>query len=132
MKNIFEHIKNIVKHKKDDANQNSTDTKANKIRINDIIGGKILVHDFILSQLPLIILFVAFSIGMIANRYYIESTSKEISKLKNDIEELKIRRIKYECDYMNVIKISEIAKELGPFGIRQSTDRPLKVKIEKE
>jgi hypothetical protein len=69
---------------------------------------------------------------MIANRYYIESTSKEISKLKNDIEELKIRRIKYECDYMNVIKISEIAKELGPFGIRQSTDRPLKVKIEKE
>ena len=58
MKNIFEHIKNIVKHKKDDANQNTTDAKANKIRINDIIGGKILVHDFILSQLPLIILFL--------------------------------------------------------------------------
>ena len=33
---------------------------------------------------------------------------------------------------MNTIMISEVAKKLESLGIQQSTDRPLKINIEKE
>jgi hypothetical protein len=76
-------------------------------------------------------MIVAYSIAMVSNRYYIENTSVDIKNLQKEINELNIKHVQFESDYMNIIMISEVAKKLEPLGIYQSTDRPLKIKIEK-
>ena len=130
MKKIFERYKKYINAYKSHINIDSSSRK-NRINVLDIIGGRILIKSFVLSQLPLLIMIVIYSIAMVANRYYIESTSIEIKELQKEINELQIKKIQTECDYMNVIKISEMTKCLEPLGLQQSTDRPLKVKIEK-
>ena len=112
---------------------NNTSIKNNRknIKLSEIVGGKILLRRFMLSQIPLIIMIVIYSIAMVSNRYYIENTSVDIRNLQKEINELNIRHVQFECDYMNIIMIREVVKKLEPLGIYQSTDRPLKIKIEK-
>ena len=115
-------------------NQNNpnNDSKKQRIRFIDIIGGRILVEKFMLSQTPLLIMIVIYSIAMVSNRYYIEQTSIEIKDLQKEIDELQIHKIQVECDYVNLIKINEMSKKLESQGIQQSTDRPSKVIIKKD
>ena len=112
---------------------NNTPIKNNRknIKLSEIVGGKILLRRFMLSQIPLIMMIVIYSIAMVSNRYYIENTSVDIRNLQKEINELNIRHVQFECDYMNIIMIREVVKKLEPLGIYQSTDRPLKIKIEK-
>ncbi|MBQ8045478.1 MAG: hypothetical protein IJ269_03895 [Bacteroidales bacterium] len=110
----------------------SIQKKKEHIKLSDIMGGKILIRKFMLSQIPLMIMIVVYSIAMVSNRYYIENTSIEIKELQKEIKELNIKHIQFKCDYMNTIMISEVAKKLESLGIQQSTDRPLKINIEKE
>ncbi len=141
MINIFKHKKQTepTENKYDNApltkgvNYTSTDEKKSRknIKLSEIVGGKILLRKFMLSQIPLMIMIVAYSIVMVSNRYYIENTSVDIKNLQKEINELNIKHVQFECDYMNIIMISEVAKKLEPLGIYQSTDRPLKIKIEK-
>ena len=105
--------------------------KKEHLKLSDIVGGRILIRKFMLSQIPLMIMIVAYSIAMVSNRYYIENTSIEIKELQKEINELNIKHIQFECDYMNIIMISEVAKKLESLGIQQSTDRPMKINIEK-
>lgn len=113
-------------------NASNNSSKKSKIGVIDIIGGRILVKKSVLSQIPLLIMIVIYSISMVANRYYIEQTSIEIKDLQKEIDELQIRKIQVECDYVNMIKISEMSKRLESKGIQQSTDRPSKVIINKD
>lgn len=113
-------------------NTSNNSSKTSKIGVIDIIGGRILVKKSVLSQIPLLIMIVIYSISMVANRYYIEQTSIEIKDLQKEIDELQIRKIQVECDYVNMIKISEMSKRLESKGIQQSTDRPSKVIINKD
>lgn len=113
-------------------NASNNSSKTSKIGVIDIIGGRILVKKSVLSQIPLLIMIVVYSISMVANRYYIEQTSIEIKDLQKEIDELQIRKIQVECDYVNMIKISEMSKRLESKGIQQSTDRPSKVIINKD
>ncbi|MBR5832281.1 MAG: hypothetical protein IKY79_06660 [Bacteroidales bacterium] len=113
-------------------NASNNSSKTSKIGVIDIIGGRILVKKSVLSQIPLLIMIVIYSISMVANRYYIEQTSIEIKDLQKEIDELQIRKIQVECDYVNMIKISEMSKRLESKGIQQSTDRPSKVIINKD
>ena len=112
---------------------NNTPIKNNRknIKLSEIVGGKILLRRFMLSQIPLIMMIVIYSIAMVSNRYYIENTSVDIRNLQKEINELNIRHVQFECDYMNIIMIREVVKKLEPLEIYQSTDRPLKIKIEK-
>ena len=113
-------------------NASNNSSKTSKIGVIDIIGGRILVKKSVLSQIQLLIMIVIYSISMVANRYYIEQTSIEIKDLQKEIDELQIRKIQVECDYVNMIKISEMSKRLESKGIQQSTDRPSKVIINKD
>ncbi len=141
MINIFKHKKHIEPTTTEDENtpltegvNNSTpdqEKSRKNIKLSEIVGGKILLRKFMLSQIPLMIMIVAYSIAMVSNRYYIENTSVDIKNLQKEINELNIKHVQFECDYMNIIMISEVAKKLEPLGIYQSTDRPLKIKIEK-
>lgn len=141
MINIFKHKKHIEPTTPEDENtpltegvNNSTpdqEKSRKNIKLSEIVGGKILLRKFMLSQIPLMIMIVAYSIAMVSNRYYIENTSVDIKNLQKEINELNIKHVQFECDYMNIIMISEVAKKLEPLGIYQSTDRPLKIKIEK-
>lgn len=141
MIDIFKHKKQTepTENKDDKAplkkgvNYTSTDEKKirKNIKLSEIVGGKILLRKFMLSQIPLMIMIVVYSIAMVSNRYYIENTSVDIKNLQKEINELNIKHVQFECDYMNIIMISEVAKKLEPLGIYQSTDRPLKIKIEK-
>ena len=141
MINIFKHKKHIEPTTTEDENtpltegvNNSTpdqEKSRKNIKLSEIVGGKILLRKFMLSQIPLMIMIVSYSIAMVSNRYYIENTSVDIKNLQKEINELNIKHVQFECDYMNIIMISEVAKKLEPLGIYQSTDRPLKIKIEK-
>lgn len=141
MINIFKHKKHIEPTTTEDentpltegVNNNTPDQEKSRknIKLSEIVGGKILLRKFMLSQIPLMIMIVAYSIAMVSNRYYIENTSVDIKNLQKEINELNIKHVQFECDYMNIIMISEVAKKLEPLGIYQSTDRPLKIKIEK-
>ncbi|MBR5784919.1 MAG: hypothetical protein IKY43_07140 [Bacteroidales bacterium] len=103
-----------------------------KIKFKDFITGKFLIRKDILSLSPLFIMAVLFSIIMVANRYYIENISYEINKLQKEVDKLHIQHIQLKCDYMNATMITEVTNRLKKMGIKESTDRPIKIKIDKE
>ncbi len=126
---VEEKIKSTVIENIEDPNPIGQPKHGKKIRLIDIVGGKILLRNAMLSQLPILILIVIFAIIMVTNRYYIENTTIDIKRLQKEIDELQIRHVQVKCDYMNATMIMEVTKKLDTIGVKQSTDRPLKIKI---
>ncbi|MDL2314848.1 hypothetical protein LJC16_01145 [Bacteroidales bacterium OttesenSCG-928-C19] len=91
--------------------------------------GTILTRKFILKSIPMFFLIFILGITFIANRYVIEKTSLDISKMKNRIDELQMRHTQVNGEYMRSQKITEIARKLDTLGIKESTSQPKKIVI---
>ena len=99
------------------------------VNIRSWFDGTILTKKFVTKMIPMF--FLIFFLGMIfiANRYVIEKTSLEITRMKSRIDELQMRATQLNGEYMRAQKITEIAGKLDTLGIRESTSQPKKIVI---
>ena len=105
--------------------------KARRITTRDILSGKagsVLVMD----NLPFMIFLAFLGIVYIANSRFAEKKVRDIQVLQQDIKELNYEYMSIKSDLMQTSMQSEVARKVKPFGLRELTDKPIKIKVNKK
>jgi hypothetical protein len=97
----------------------------------DIINGNILTNKYSLKQVPFMMFMTGITLLYIANSYYAEKKIRQISKVTNELKELRSEYITSMSKLMFVSKQSEVAKTAEEMGlqIKESTNPPGKIII---
>ena len=99
--------------------------------IKSWFDGTVLTRKIITKSIPMLFLVFFLVITFIANRYTIEKTSLDITKMKIRIDELQMRHTQVNGEYMRSQKMMEIAKRLDALEVKESTSQPKKIVIKK-
>ena len=82
-----------------------------------VLGGDLLADKVVLRQIPLLLLCLLFLLLIVANRYKVESLSREKQASEERINYLREHRIQMQKQYQQSIKISQIAEDLREQGV---------------
>lgn len=82
-----------------------------------VLGGDLLADKVVLKQIPLLLLCLLFLLLIVANRYKVESLSREKQASEERINYLREHRIQMQKQYQQSIKISQIAEDLREQGV---------------
>lgn len=93
-----------------------------------VLGGDILADKYVLKQIPLLLLCLIFLLLLVANRYRVESLSREKEAVEERINDLREERIQMQKQYQKSVKISQIAEELGESGVGITSGPPYELK----
>ena len=98
----------------------------------DVINGNFLTNKTSLKQAPFVFFLTVVALFYIANSYYAERKIRQISKINNELKELRSEYITSKSKLMFVSKQSEVAKTAEEMGlpIKESTTPPGKIIIE--
>lgn len=91
--------------------------------VNSIIGGGFLVKGSFLSWMPAIIFSVLLIVLYISNRYYLETTLKEMDNLEIEINALQKKYSDQKGEYQNATQMLELEKRLEPIGVKVAKER---------
>lgn len=103
-----------------------------KRSVLDVINGNFLAREYSLRQAPYVLFLALVTLLYISNNYFAESKIREISKINNELKELRSEYITSKSKLMFMTKQSEIAvmaEEMG-IGIKSATTAPKKIIIE--
>lgn len=103
-----------------------------KRSVLDIINGNFLAREYSIRQAPYVLFLAFVTLLYISNNYFAESKIREISKINNELKELRSEYITSKSKLMFMTKQSEIAvmsEEMG-IGIKPATTAPKKIIIE--
>lgn len=92
-----------------------------------VLGGDILADKFVLRQIPLLLLCLLFLLLIVANRYRVESLSREKMALQERINDLREHRIQMQKQYQKSVKISQIAEDLRESGVGITSGPPYEI-----
>ncbi len=78
------------------------------------------------------ILFVMF-LGLlyIGNTHYTEKTVRKINQIQAEVEDLRADYTTLKAELMFASKQSEVARKVGPYGLKESLQPPEKIQVEK-
>ena len=82
-----------------------------------VLGGDLLADKVVLKQIPLLLLCLLFLLLIVANRYKVESLSREKQASEERINYLREHRIQMQKQYQQSIKISQIVEDLREQGV---------------
>ena len=82
-----------------------------------VLGGDMLGSHFVLKQIPLLLLILAFCLLMVAIRYRVESLNKQKDRMKKEVSYLHEHRVQMQKQYQESIRISRIDRELDTVGV---------------
>lgn len=91
--------------------------------------------DFIFEQglpveyLPRVLFITAITLFYIGNTHYAEKTIRKIDKLKVETEDLRADYTTLASDYMEASKQSEVARNVAPLGLEESSTPPYQVLV---
>ena len=105
------------------------DQDAFQKRTRSVLGGDFLTNDTSIRQLPFLLFVMFLGIGYIANVYYAESNTRDISNIKKEVKELRFEYISTKSKLMQLSKQSELVKLLKAQGIKESTTPPYKIVV---
>src|SRR5690554_2246192 len=91
--------------------------------VNSIIGGGFLVKGSFLSWMPAIIFSVQLIVLYISNRYYLETTLKEMDNLEIEINALQKKYSDQKGEYQKATQMLELEKRLEPIGVKVAKER---------
>ena len=91
--------------------------------VNSIIGGGFLVKGSLLSWMPVIIFSVLLIVLYISNRYYLETTLKEMDNLEVEINSLQKKYSDQKGEYQKATQMLELEKRLEPIGVKVAKER---------
>lgn len=92
-----------------------------------VLGGDILGDKFVLNQIKLLLLCLFFLLLLVANRYEVESLSREKMASLERINDLREHRIQMQKQYQKSVKISQIAEELSERGVGITSGPPYEI-----
>ncbi len=95
--------------------------------ISKILGGDILGDKLVLNQIPLLLLCLFFLLLLVANRYKVESLSREKMASMERINDLREQRIQMQKQYQKSVKISQIAEDLRECGVGITSGPPYEI-----
>ena len=82
--------------------------------------------------LPYLLYISAIAIFYIGNSHYAEKNIREISRVKQQVEDLRADFTTLKSEYMFQSKLSEVAKRVDDMGLKASMDPPNKIVKEEE
>src|ERR1041385_4929365 len=80
----------------------------------NIFSGNFLSKDNVIHQLPFILFLTLIGLGYIANGYLAEKSVREISRINNELKELKSEYITTKSELMFMSNQSEVARASAP------------------
>ncbi len=92
-----------------------------------VLGGDMLSDKLVLKQIPLLLLCLFFLLLLVANRYRVESLSREKKATMDRINDLREQRIQLQKQYQESVKISHIAEELSETGVCITSGPPYEI-----
>ena len=105
--------------------------KGKKISVmRDLLGGEVLRSRVVLKQIPLLLLILVFALFLVANRYRVESLTKEKLKLEERIDFLREQRVQMQRQYQESIRISRIDMVLDTCGVGIVAGPPYELRID--
>ena len=120
-------------------NKNSTtDTPPPKKRkkgvlakaLASVFSGTFLTNERTLKHVPFLLFLAFMAILYIANGYQADDKIREVSKVTNELKELRSEYISTKSDLMFVSKQSEVAKAAEPMGLKEPVVPPMKIETD--
>lgn len=78
---------------------------------------------------PYILYFTLVGIFYIGNNHYADKTIRKITKLEQEVEDLRADYTTLKADYMYASKQSEVANRVKKLGLEESSTPPYKIVI---
>jgi hypothetical protein len=78
-------------------------------------------------MIPYTLFLLMIALVYIANSYYSEKTVREIDKIGKELKTLRSEYISGKSELMFNSKQSEVAKNVAPLGVVESTEAPRKI-----
>ncbi len=103
-----------------------------KRSVLDIINGNFLAREYSIRQAPFVLFLALVTLLYISNNYFAESKIREISRINNELKELRSEYITTKSKLMFMTKQSEVAvmaEEMG-IGIKPATRAPKKIIVD--
>ncbi|WP_205502043.1 FtsL-like putative cell division protein [Rufibacter psychrotolerans] len=82
--------------------------------------------------LPKVLFLMVVVLFYIGNTHYAERTLRQIDKTKAETEDLRADYTTLKSDYMEASKQSEVARNVAPYGIVESSTPPIQVVLKKD
>ncbi|GGK77453.1 FtsL-like putative cell division protein [Rufibacter glacialis] len=82
--------------------------------------------------LPKVLFLMAVTLFYIGNTHYADRTLRRIDKTKAETEDLRADYTTLKSDYMEASKQSEVARNVSPLGLMESSTPPIQVVIKKD
>jgi hypothetical protein len=95
--------------------------------VSKVLGGDILGDKLVVKQIPLMLLCLLFLLLIVANRYKVESLSREKIATEERINDLREHRIQMQKQYQKSVKISQIAEDLSESGVGITSGPPYEI-----
>lgn len=95
----------------------------------NIFSGNFLSKENVIYQLPFILFLTIIGLGYIANGYYAEKSVRDISRLNNELKELKSEFITNKSELMFMSNQSEVARASAVIGLKESVTPPKKIVV---
>lgn len=91
--------------------------------VNKIMGGGFLVKNSFISWLPAILFAVFLMVLYISNRYYMETTLKEMDRIEVEINAIQKKYSDQKGEYQKTTQMLELEKILEPKGIKIAKEK---------
>ncbi len=95
-----------------------------------IVSGSFLTKEETLKLIPFVFFLFSMGILYIANGYYAEEKVRQLSRVTDELKELKSEYITSKSDLMFISKQSEVAKAALKLDIKESVVPPKKILVE--
>lgn len=86
---------------------------------------------FLVTNLRYVLFVSILALFYIANTHYAERNMREVSKLQKELRELESQYMTSKSELMYKSKLTEVAKLVKPYGLRELTKPPQKIIINK-
>jgi hypothetical protein len=82
--------------------------------------------------LPKVLFLMGVTLFYIGNTHYADRTLRRIDKTKSETEDLRADYTTLKSDYMEASKQSEVARNVAPLGLMESSTPPIQVVLKKD
>lgn len=89
-------------------------------------------HGLPVKYLPYVLFSMLILLFYIGNTHYADKTIRKIDKTKSETEDLRADYTTLKSDYMGASKQSEVAKNVEPYGLVESSSPPFQIEVTKD
>ena len=104
--------------------------KKGRNRLRLFLDGAFLSRDAVIRQLPYLLTLTIMALAYIFNSNYTDKTIIQISRTKNELEELRYNYINTKSKLMQGTRQSELVHRLESRGVKESKIPPRKIILE--